>query len=98
MKAVFDESSPAWVNNPEYNIMFLRRQQDYVNDALKRRGWVTIMDVFDVLGLSFDINDLLSIPLRDQCWLYEDRDYIDFGMKPNVEKNVIYLDFNINID
>ena len=98
MKAVFDENSPAWAKNHEHNIMFLRQQHDYLNMLLKCRGYVTILDVCNCLGLPYDIDHLLSIPLKNQCWLHANGDYIDFGMKPDAEKNIIYLDFNIDIN
>ena len=34
----FDESNVNWNRNPEYNLMFLKSQQQYANDLLKSRG------------------------------------------------------------
>ena len=31
----FDEASPYWQKDPEYNFMFLKSQQQYANDLLK---------------------------------------------------------------
>ena len=47
----FDESNPNWENNPEYNMMFLRSQQNYWNDILHTRGHVFINEVRESLGL-----------------------------------------------
>ena len=38
-------------NNPEYNLMTLRRLEDYANDLLVNRGHVLLNDVFDSFGL-----------------------------------------------
>ena len=98
MKAVFDDRCPAWTKNIEHNIAFLRLQQTYLNEMLHRIGLVSIMDVYKCLGLAIDMKRLVDIPFKDLCWVYENGDWIDFGMKPDADKNVIYLDFNIDID
>ena len=36
----FDESCPGWTKDPEYNLMFLRNQQQYANDLLESRGYL----------------------------------------------------------
>ena len=33
----FDEASPYWQKDPEYNLMFLRAQQQYANDLLRAK-------------------------------------------------------------
>jgi len=47
----FDESCEQWSKNPEYNLMFLRSQQNYYNDMLKARGHVFLNEVYDALGI-----------------------------------------------
>jgi hypothetical protein len=47
----FDASSPSWNKNPEYNLYFLRCQQNWSNDLLKSRGHVFLNEVYDMLGL-----------------------------------------------
>ena len=96
MKAVFDHNCPSWNAYIENNLMFLRYAEDYFNDLLKARGFVTVMEVFQYLGLKLDFEDLSSIRIKKLCWRYENGDYIDFGMKPDEEKNIIYLDINID--
>lgn len=101
----FDESSPYWTKDPEYNLMFLRRQQDYANDLLKSRGHVFLNEVYDMLGFQ-----------RAQCgqvvgWIYDEKNpngdnYIDFGIYDmdnerkrafvnGFERNIL-LDFNVD--
>ena len=48
----FDECSPEWQNNPEYNKLFLMSQQNYVNNLLQVRGAVFLNEVYDLLGLA----------------------------------------------
>ena len=47
----FDETSTCWQKDAEYNLMFLRRQQEYANQLLKTRGYVFLNEVFEMLGL-----------------------------------------------
>ncbi len=36
----FDEGSPNWEKDSDYNLMFLRAEQNYANDRLKARGYL----------------------------------------------------------
>ena len=102
----FDEwNSPNHTKDPEYNLMFLRRQQDYANELLKARGHLFLNEVYD----------LLDIP-RSKAgqvvgWIY-DKDnkvgdnYVDFGIYSinreanrrfvNGQEYSILLDFNVD--
>lgn len=98
----FDEACEQWSKNPEYNLMFLRSQQNYYNDMLKVRGHVFLNEVYDALGIP-----------RTQAgaivgWVYDgDGDnFIDFGIfdgdRPRARDFVngyersILLDFNVD--
>ena len=47
----FDEYSRRWSKTPEYNLVFLRCQQNYANDLLQSRGHVFLNEVYDSLGI-----------------------------------------------
>jgi len=98
----FDESCTQWSKNPEYNLMFLRSQQNYYNDMLKSRGHVFLNEVYDALGIP-----------RTQAgavvgWMISDNgdNFIDFGVfdgdRPRARDFVngyersIILDFNVD--
>ena len=98
MKAVFDDRCSGWSKNHEMNVLFVYQQQNYLNVLLKARGYVTIMDAFNCLGLPVELARWWSKEFKELCWVYEDGVYIDFGMKPDAINNIIYLDFNIDID
>ena len=47
----FDESCAAWQNDAEYNLTFLKAQQQYANDLLKSRGRLFLNEVYRMLGI-----------------------------------------------
>jgi hypothetical protein len=97
----FDEASAAWSKTPEYNMTFLRCQQNYANDLLHSRGHLFLNEVYD----------MLKIP-RSQAgavvgWVRgEGDDFVDFGIFDgermavrdfvNGYERSILLDFNVS--
>jgi Family of unknown function (DUF6353) len=47
----FDSYSSSWNKEPEYNLVFLKCQQNYANDLLRSRGHVFLNEVYDMLGI-----------------------------------------------
>ena len=87
--------------DPEYNLMFLRRQQDYANEVLKSRGHLFLNEVYDMLGLPRTQAGQLVGWVKGQG-----DDFVDFGifdgddMKHrdfvNGYERSILLDFNVD--
>ena len=101
----FDESCPNWEKNAEYNLMFLRAQQNYANDLLKANGHLFLNDVYKMLGIPE------SKAGQVVGWVYDEENpvgdnYVDFGIydtnRPEVRdfvngyERVILLDFNVD--
>lgn len=102
----FDEwNTDEHSKDPEYNLMFLRKQQDYANEVLKHQGYLFLNEVYDMLGIP-----------RTQAgqvvgWIYDENNptgdnYVDFGIYDlhdqqkrdfvnGLEKNIL-LDFNVD--
>lgn len=76
---VFDETSAYWVNNTEYNKIFLRQQESYMNDKLKAKGHVFLNEVYDALGIP------RTKAGQVVGWIYDEENplgdnYIDLGV------------------
>lgn len=95
----FDSSNPNWDKNPQFSMMFLRGQQNILNDIFHTRGHLFLNEVYDALG--FDHTPQGAV----LGWIEgEGDDYVDFGLydqnKDNVRRfvngvdNVILLEFN----
>lgn len=101
----FDESCPAWQNDPEYNLTFLKAQQQYANDLLKAQGRLFLNDVYKMLGI--DITKAGQVV----GWIYDPDcpvgdNFVDFGIYDMSKERVrafvngyepnILLDFNVD--
>lgn len=94
----FDETSTQWTKTPEYNLIFLKGQQQYLNDVLHSRGHVFLNEVYDVLGL-----DRSKAGAVVGWVMGEGDDYIDFNLynKDNAnfvngDEGSVLLDFNVD--
>lgn len=100
----FDEGCADYQKDAEFNLMFLRRQQDYANELLRSKGHVFLNEVYDMLGIP------RSRAGQIVGWIYDEKNpngdnYIDFGIYNNGEGNRcfvngyernILLDFNVD--
>lgn len=103
----FDESSPYWEKNPEYNLLFLRQMQDYANDKLRVEKRLFLNDVYEMLGIpKTKAGQVIG-------WVYDEENpigdnFVDFGIYDvnrsvvrdfvNGYEPVILLDFNVDGD
>lgn len=100
----FNEDNPNWQTTPEYNVMFLRQVQNYVNDRLRSRGYISLNDVYKELGFE----ETTAGQVVGWVWKREDGDgYIDFGIFDENKADQFYdfvvgregsilLDFNVD--
>ena len=99
----YDEYSPNWSRDPEINKIFLKNQQNYVNDLLRARGHVFLNEVYERLGIPHTKAGAVV------GWIMgpEGDNYIDFGVfTPDANDRVrdfvngregsILLDFNVD--
>ena len=101
----FDDGCTGWDKDSEYNLMFLRHQQNYANELLRCKGYLFLNDVYDMLGIPrTKAGQMVG-------WIYDENrpngdNYIDFGIYDvNKPKNMdfvngyersILLDFNVD--
>ncbi len=101
----FDDGCTGWEKNPEYNLMFLKAQQNYANDMLVSRGHLFLNEVYDMLGIP------RSKEGQVVGWIYNEKNpigdnFVDFGIFDayravnrdfvNGYEPTILLDFNVD--
>lgn len=99
----FDEFSQEWSRQPEYNLIFLKCQQNYANDLLHARGHVFLNEIYDMLGIERTKAGAVV------GWLItkeQGDNFIDFGVFDetrerardfvNGREGSILLDFNVD--
>jgi hypothetical protein len=101
----FDDSCTGWEKDSEYNLMFLRAQQQFANDKLRANGYFFLNDAYDMLGIP------RTKAGQTVGWVYNDKNsvgdnYIDFGIYDihrektrdfvNGYERTILLDFNVD--
>lgn len=102
---IFDDSCVGWTKDPEYNMHFLKSQQDYCNDKLKAKGHLFLNEVYDILGIPRTKAGAVV------GWVYDEKNpigdnFVDFGLFDtndernsdfiNGYKNTAILDFNVD--
>lgn len=102
----FDEGCPNWSKDPEWNLMFLKQQELYANEMLKRNGFLFLNEVYDMLGFPRTKTGQIV------GWIYDEENPIgdnrvDFGIYKTlpgnrnfvngIERNIL-LDFNVDGD
>ena len=101
----FDETNPNWEKNPDYNLMFLRAQENYANQRLRADGYLFLNDVYESLGIpKCSIGQVVG-------WIYDPEDqnadcHVSFGIYDlyravtrdfvNGFEPAILLDFNVD--
>lgn len=51
---IFDDVSPDWVNNRNQNLFFLQCQETTANNMLRRRGYLFLNELLELLGLPYN--------------------------------------------
>lgn len=101
----FDDGCTGWGKDPEYNLMFLKQQQNYANDKLKSQGYLFLNEVYDMLGIP------RTKAGQVVGWVYDEANpigdnFVDFGIFNyesekardfvNGYERTILLDFNVD--
>ena len=101
----FDDGCTGWEKDAEYNLVFLKAQQQYANDLLRSKGHLFLNEVYDMLGIP------RSKAGQVVGWIYDPENpigdnYVDFGIYDvnkrgsrdfvNGYERTILLDFNVD--
>lgn len=101
----FDAGCTGWDKDPELNLMTLKRQQEYANQRLRKKGHLFLNEVYDLLGIQrTKAGNIVG-------WIYDEKhpigdNFVDFGIyRTDIERNrafvngyerTILLDFNVD--
>ena len=74
-----EDGCTGWTKDPELNLVFLKKQQCWANDLLKSRGWLTLNEVYDMLGITRTAAGMVV------GWIYDEKhpggdNFVDFGI------------------
>lgn len=76
----FNENNINWTDDPQFNMMFLRQNQNWANDKLISQGYLYLNDVYDALGFpKTKAGQVVG-------WVYDPKNnergdnYVDFGI------------------
>lgn len=101
----FDELSDYYRKDPNYNLLFLKKQQNWANDRLRAQGYLFLNDVYESLGIPKTPDGQFV------GWIYNPEDktidsYVDFGIYDGEDESkrrfvnglekAILLDFNVD--
>ena len=102
---IYDDGCNGWTKDPELNLAFLKKQQNYADDRLKARGYLFLNEVYDILGFP------RTKAGQVVGWIYDEEhpigdNFVDFGIfNADIEKTrdfvngyerSIILDFNVD--
>lgn len=87
VEIVFDEKSPNWSRNMDYNLYFLRTVQNHLNHQLEAQGHIFMNEVLDALGLRRTPRGALT------GWLLSEGNHIDLGITEFVNQANSHGDF-----
>ena len=90
----FDDSCFGWTKDKEYNLMFLKHQENYFNELLRKRGYLFLGDVFEGLGMHIT---------KESClvgWIFEENNkigdnFVKFDIHEADNSN-FFVDFNVD--
>jgi hypothetical protein len=95
----FDSNSINWEPDWDVNMMYLRAEEHYFNDLLRRRGYVFLRDIYEQIGLPVTKESL------HVGWHYDPDDlseseHVDFGLpdKDDGDSPNVLLSFNVGGD
>lgn len=98
---LFGPGNANWTGNLEFNLFFIKCQQNYMNEMLRARGHVFLNEVYDRLGLE----RTSAGAVVGWVWQGNGDNYIDFGiwddegkMVPRLSRHepAVWLDFNVD--
>lgn len=100
----FDQTNRNWTRTPEYNLMFLRSQEQWANDRLQAHGFIFLNEILDALGMERSQAGQIVGWKKEKTGLNDG--FVDFGIYFIADENnrafvngiehTVFLDFNVD--
>ena len=76
---IWYEGQPGWSKDPEFNLMYLKKQQAYATDKLRAQGYLFMNEVYEMLGYP------KTAAGQQIGWIYDEKhpigdNFVDFGL------------------
>ena len=94
-RVVFDERSYGWTNSKRNNLIFLKHQESWFNELLRKKGYLFLKDVYEGLGMPIT---------KESCivgWICDEKNnkigdnFVKFDIHETNSSNYI-VDFNVD--
>lgn len=83
---MFDKNNPKWCDNRGRNVWTVKNAEDYINDRLRILGWVSLNDVYDLLGFQRELEaQVIGWKISD---VSDYEHYVMFETFPNGESDI----------
>ena len=83
MTVIFDEKSPYWSKNFEFNKAFLKSQLMYVRDYYFVKGYMYLKHIYDILGIKWN-------PFNENtCWILNRDGELEMSINYSDQRKII---------
>lgn len=88
IEKIFDKRSVKWSTDAQFNLLLINRVANYANQMLARRGWISLNDVYTLLGFPLEIEAQIVGWKMGTCY-----DFVEFECEECEDHDRIKIKF-----